>query len=53
MKRLATGLLLLAFMVGPAAAETRFVAMLPHDDVPEPGWLEALHGVLAAAPKAI
>ena len=36
-----------------AAADTRFVAMLPHDDVPEPGWLAALHGVLAAAPEAV
>lgn len=36
-----------------ARAQTRFVAILPHDDLPEPGWLNALHAALAAAPHAV
>jgi hypothetical protein len=36
-----------------AAVETEFFAIMPHDDLPEPGWLAALHGALAAYPAAI
>jgi hypothetical protein len=36
-----------------AAVETEFFAIMPHDDLPEPGWLVALHGALAAHPAAV
>jgi hypothetical protein len=36
-----------------AAVETEFFAIMPHDDLPEAGWLGALHGALAAYPAAI
>lgn len=36
-----------------AAAETEFVAIMPHDDLPAPGWLAALHQALRAHPQAI
>lgn len=36
-----------------AAVETRHFAIMPHDDLPEDGWLAALHAALAQHPGAI
>lgn len=36
-----------------AAADTEFVAIMPHDDLPAPDWLGSLHRVLRAHPRAV
>lgn len=36
-----------------AAAETARIAIMPHDDLPEPDWLAALHAALDACPGAV
>lgn len=36
-----------------AAVRTEHFAIMPHDDLPAPGWLAALHEALAAHPDAV